>query len=330
MPQPRGAWSAAILRALTGDARSLTPAVPPDLDDLHYALYLAYLPHYRDLPGVRPEIEWNPGLVGLTEVLEGFLDDDVAALLHGPPEPVQPVDVARPIARRLEALVQRTGSSAPPVSSYLERSATREVFLEFLVHRSAYHLMEADPHSWAIPRLRGRAKAALLEIQMDEYGGGNAEMMHQTLFANLMTSVGLTPDPLVYLDRIPGVSLATPNLITRYGLHRSHVAQTVGHLATFEMTSTEPNGRYARGLRRLWGDDADGSFFDIHVIADAAHEQIAAADMAGGLVADEPGTAGGVMQGAAAGLAVEARAGARMLRQWQRGQSSLRHAAALR
>lgn len=41
------------------------------------------------------------------------------------------------------------------------------------MHRSAYQLKEADPHSFALPRVpAGRAKAAFVEIQADEYGGG--------------------------------------------------------------------------------------------------------------------------------------------------------------
>ena len=55
-----------------------------------------------------------------------------------------------------------------------------------LMQRSAYTLREADPHSWAIPRLEGRAKAALVEIQSDEYGGGRPQRVHAELFARAM------------------------------------------------------------------------------------------------------------------------------------------------
>ena len=50
------------------------------------------------------------------------------------------------------------------------------------VLRSIYTLREADPHSWAIPRLTGRAKTALVEIQNDEYGNGDGSQMHAELF----------------------------------------------------------------------------------------------------------------------------------------------------
>jgi hypothetical protein len=76
----------------------------------------------------------------------------------------------------------------PSLSQHLERD---EQYLEFVAHRSAYQLKEADPHSWALPRLTGGPKAALVEIQADEYGGGRAERMHAALFARAMDALGL-------------------------------------------------------------------------------------------------------------------------------------------
>jgi carboxylate-amine ligase len=70
--------------------------------------------------------------------------------------------------------------------------------------------------------------------------------------------------------------------MSRCGLHRRLRGAIVGHLAVFEMTSSVPNRRYATGLRRLGlGEDAT-TFFDVHVLADAVHESVAAVDLAGG------------------------------------------------
>src|SRR5205823_10775715 len=101
---------------------------------------------------------------------------------------------------------------AASVAGHLEREGTLEQLLEFLVHRSAYQLKEADPHSWALPRLHGAPKAAMVEIQADEYGGGRADRIHATLFARSLAAVGLDNAYGAYLDRIPGVTLATVNL----------------------------------------------------------------------------------------------------------------------
>jgi hypothetical protein len=195
---------------------------------------------------------------------------------------------------------------------------------EFLIHRSAYQLKEADPHSWAIPRLCGAPKAALIEVQADEYGGGRPEWMHAELFARSMRAVGLDDTYGAYLHLIPGVTLATVNLMSLCGLHRRLRGAIVGHLALFEMTSSLPNRRYGDGLRRL-GFDRDATlFFDEHVTADAVHENIAAVDLAGGLVRQEPGLARVVLWGALALAHLDGRWGQAVLDAWRAGGCSLR------
>ena len=191
--------------------------------------------------------------------------------------------------------------------------------LEFVVHRSAYQLKEADPHSWALPRLTGVPKAAMVEIQADEYGGGNAERMHSALFAKSMDRLGLDARYGAYLDRIPGVTLATVNLMSLLGLHRRWRGALVGHLALFEMSSSVPNRRYGNGLRRLGCDRETTDFFDEHVTADAVHEAIAAVDLAGGLVRQDPALSADVIWGARALVELEGRFARRLLDAWAAG-----------
>ena len=48
-----------------------------------------------------------------------------------------------------------------------------------------------------------RPKAALIEIQADEYGGGRAERMHAALFARAMDALGLDSRYGAYVDHLP-------------------------------------------------------------------------------------------------------------------------------
>jgi hypothetical protein len=210
------------------------------------------------------------------------------------------------------------------LSRHVEREATLEQVLEFLVHRSAYQLKEADPHSWALPRLDGGPKAALVEIQADEYGGGRADRIHAELFAVAMEAVGLDRRYGAYLEHVPGVTLATVNLMSLFGLHRRHRGAIVGHLALFEMTSSVPNARYAAGLRRLGLGERATAFFDEHVEADAVHENVAAVDLAGGLARKEPAVADDVLWGARCLAALDRRWGDHLLDAWESGVTSLR------
>jgi hypothetical protein len=97
----------------------------------------------------------------------------------------------------------------------------------------------------------------------------------------------------------------------------------VGHLALFEMTSSLPNRRYANAVRRHGFGARATAFFDEHVTADAVHEQVAAVDLAGGLVRQEPDLAGDVLWGARCLLDLEARWARHLLDAWADGRTSL-------
>ena len=200
---------------------------------------------------------------------------------------------------------------------------TRRHFEEFAIHRSAYQLKEADPHTWALPRLQGAPKAALVTIQKDEYGDGDPEQCHAELFARTLRALGLSADYGAYLDQIPAITLSTVNLISFFGLHRRWRGALVGHLAIFEMASVGPNRNYSRALRRLGYDERATEFYDVHVVADEVHQRIARDDMAARLAQDEPEVAADILFGAEAVTAVEGLFTQQLLGAWTSGRSSL-------
>lgn len=286
-------------------------------EDLQLALYCCYELHYRGFAGVDDELEWDPGLLSFRGRLEARFLEALIPYHPGPLEPPQASDALRSLA----------GSArGPSLSAYLADPLTgsRHRIEEFLIHRSAYQLKEADPHTWALPRLNGRAKAAMVEIQADEYGGGVDGLMHAQLFVDTMRSVGLDPTYGAYLDQLPAPTLATVNLATMFGLHRRWRGALVGHLALFEMTSVVPMGRYAVALGRVGAGESGRRFYDVHVIADEHHRVVALDQMVAGLLEDEPSLAGDVAFGAAALTEVELRFSTHLLGSWAAARSSLR------
>jgi hypothetical protein len=325
LPTPRGPISARLIDALSADPGALaggpvpSPERPLCDDDLHLSLYVLYELHYRGFDGVDEGWEWDLGALDLRARLEAVFAaglEEALSAWRPPPADAATMDVA------LSQVVAE--DDGPSLSRYLERHGTREQFREFVIHRSAYQLKEADPHSWAIPRLDGPPKAALVEVQADEYGNGDPARVHARLFADTMEALGLDATYGAYLDRLPGVTLATVNLMSLFGLHRRRRGMIVGHLALFEMTSSVPNRRYATALRRLGIDDPRATgFFDEHVTADAVHENVAAVDLAGGLVRREPALAADVLFGARALVELDRRWAAHLLGAWGAGRSSL-------
>ena len=326
LPEPAGPLSAAVVARLSSPPETAGGEVHPHVaplggdalagDDLQLALYLCYELHYTGFAATDPRWEWDPELIRF----RGRLEEAFVAALRSAvplrfPDPGEVGDLLFELAGQ---------SDGPSLSAHLEWHGTESEFREFVVHRSAYQLKEADPHTWAIPRLSGPPKAAMVEIQADEYGGGRPERMHSALFAKTMRALGLEDTPGAYLDVIPGETLATVNLISLFGLNRLWRGALAGHLAMFEMTSSQPNRRYANGLRRLgFGADAT-DFYDEHVEADAVHENIAAYDMAGALARREPELAAQIVFGAECLLELDRRQADRLLRSWSADRTSLR------
>jgi hypothetical protein len=318
LPGPRGALSGALIDVLAGEATDLPVGRAPDDDeDLQLALFVCYELAYRGWDGVDDAWEWDPGLLTLRAGLEGHFAAGLRELT-GPPVAVDPADVPHLLTGVVAA------DDGPSLSGYLRGRATHEEFREFVAERSVYHLREADPHTWAIPRLAGRPKAALIEIQADEYGGGVTARMHQELFKQTMSWFGLDLAYGAYVEAVAAPTLAVNNLMSYLGLHRRRRGAILGHLAAYEMTSSLPNRAYGNGLRRLGGDAAATAFYDEHVEADAVHEQIAAHDLCGSFAAAEPELAGDVVWGARCALAVDNRWALHLLEKWQKGYSSSR------
>jgi len=319
LPTPRGPLSELVVDALRDPPHRLAPAPSPATgalgEDLQLTLYVLYELNYRGFRDVDAGWEWQPSLLALRASMEADFEACLRERVHR--TEVSPANVAAEIVRVIDE------DEGPALSVYMERSATLNQFREFLIHRSAYQLKEADPHSWAIPRLEGPAKAALVEVQADEYGGGRPDRVHSTLFAKAMRALDLDPAYGAYLDRIPAVTLATVNLMSLFGLHRRLRGAIVGHLAAFEMTSPIPNARYAKGLRRLGlGEDAL-DFFDEHVEADSVHENIAVYYLAPGLAVSEPAVSGDILFGASSLLHLDGRFAGHVLAAWEDGVTSL-------
>jgi hypothetical protein len=320
LPTPRGPASEELFARLRGPLRRMGEGPSPCDDpvageDAALTLFALYELHYRGFEGVDEDWEWEPGLLAWRAALERHFEEAVRD--GAPPPAVAPGEA-------VDALIEMVrADDGPSLSRHLARTGTLEQFQEFVIHRSAYQLKEADPHSWAIPRLAGRAKAALVEIQCDEYGGGRAEWIHAELFRRTMLGLGLDGAYGAYLDRIPGLTLSTVNLMSFFGLHRRLRGALAGHLAVLESTSSIPMRRYGDGLRRLGFGPQTTRFFDEHVEADAMHEQVAVHDLCGGLCAQDPMLAPDVLLGAAAVLWIERRFAGHMLESWAEGSSSL-------
>ncbi len=320
LPCPRGSISHALFKAISGAPGSFTvPAIRTDDaltdEDLQLALYCCYELHYQGFARVSDDWEWNPSLLRLRSHLEQAFEQGLRAMLTDDPD-IAPADVP-------DALWQLTREGGFSLSEWLWEHGSRFHAREVAIHRSGYQLKEADPHTWVIPRLRNRSKAAMVTIQSDEYGNGTASSMHSSLFADAMTALGLDPTYGAYLDRLPAVTLATTNLISMFGLHRRLRGALVGNLAGFEMNSVGPMARYSSWLHSLGVPERGRRFYDIHIEADEIHQHLAVDELVGGLLEDQPDQAGAVLFGAKALGLIERNFAHHLVSAWANDETSL-------
>ncbi len=333
-PSPRGPLSTSLIHILGHPAGQVDDAVAqfgtyvsegiPGAgkitydDDIQLTLFCLYELHYGGFDDADERWEWNPGLLAARQEIEAAFEAELRAAVELPALDAKTSDDVAKV------LFDLTGQdSGPSMSRFVAKEATLEQLREFLIHKSIYQLKEADPHTWAIPRLKGRAKAAMVEIQADEYGGGREHRMHSTLFAQTMRGLGLDDSFGSYIDAMPALTLAGTNMMSLFGLNRRLRGAIVGHLAAYEMTSSQPNRLYGNGFRRHGFNKDVTWYFDEHVEADAVHEQIAGRDLAGGLFEAEPGLLEDIYFGACAALTVDSWTTERTMTAWQSGETSL-------
>jgi hypothetical protein len=332
LPQARGPLSAAVVGALSGraplDVAAVATAVRDlpegtDLltdDDLHLALWVFYELHYRGFDGVDADLEWDPDVLRARRLLEAPFEAELRRRCR--PHVTDTLEADGELADRLFALAE--GFEGPSVAKYLHREATLEQFLEFMVQRSIYHLKESDPSSWVIPRIEGKPKAALVELQYDEYGGGRPERLHATMFGDSLEGCGLDRTYGAYVDQVPGYVLASNNAMSLLGLHRRLRGAAMGHLGAFEATSSLPCRKLAGGVRRLGLPEVVATYFDEHVEADAVHEQLAFRDICSELVRTGQAEEGDVVLGSAICLLMDTVVAEHLLGAWTEGRSALR------
>lgn len=316
----RGELSGAVIDALGRSPGSPLPglgSVDPFGDDLHLALHTCYELHYQGFPEVDPGWEWDPGLLTLRAEMERVFLDALREAVPGGD------DLDAELERLLVVPDEPSGTGA-----YLLDEGHWWQVREYFLHRSIYHHKEADPYAWMIPRLRGQAKASLVAVEFDEFGGGRGERVHAQLYADLLAGAGLNPDYLHYLDVVGAPMLALVDMMSLFGLHRRHRGALVGHLAAVEITSPPGARRMVDTLRRFDADPACIRFYTEHVEADAVHEQVMRHGVIADLLVQEPEQRAAMVFGIQVTNLLEDRFAEYMLDAWRAGRSSLREGAA--
>lgn len=311
LPTPRGPLSTALFTRLLDQPSADDMPMPmprtTSLADQAISLWTLHELHYRGFDDVDDRWEWAPALAATRAALEDSLEERLRERYVAPQ---RTDDVAADLFTMIRS------HDGPSVAEHVQHRASRTEVLQLMREKSIYHLKEADPTSWVVPRLEAGPKAALMEIQFDEYGAGRPERLHHQLFAVGLEEMGLDPHYGAYIDEAPTEVLEQNNALTLLGLHRRLRAAALGHLAAVEATSSIPSKRMVQGLERLGFTGGLVDYYGEHVLADAVHDQLAVRAVCAPLAQEDPALADDIFFGAFTCLDLEARAARAVLERW--------------
>lgn len=216
----------------------------------------------------------------------------------------------------------------PSIGAYYRDHATLDQLKEVVAQRSLFFLKEPDPWAMVIPSLRGRAKAGLVDLLLDEYGWGRHDQMHSTVYEVLMGKLGLETGYDHYAGRTAWQFLALMNFQAMLARHRRLCRHMYGYVFLVEAESPGAMRNYLAAYARAGIEDPDVlSFYELHIDADEGHSDVALNEVILPVVREEPGAMAEIARGVVEGRWIEAGFSAHLHACFTAGRSSLRDAA---
>lgn len=180
----------------------------------------------------------------------------------------RPVSSVAELQMALEHLVSQPSASS---SSWLAEEMSLHAFKTLLGEYAVDGLTEANAMFAIIPRLQGRAQAAVMRILIDEFGCGNPHRVHAALYRQVLQELGLSTDLKLYLHMVNDESLAFVNLYHWLTTRAPRVDAYLGALAYTEMVIPMSYTSFVAACERLGIHQR--TYFTEHVHIDPYHTQ---------------------------------------------------------
>jgi hypothetical protein len=181
-----------------------------------------------------------------------------------------------------------------PLFPWLEREANLEQLRWYLRQEAAGEAGFDDLTAYTQVKLPERVKLELARNYWDEMGRGNAKGMHGPMLNRLVKALELDPT----IDETVPESLALANSMTAMATRRDYAWHAVGALGVIELTAPGRSASVAAGLQRLGVDSRTRMYFDLHATLDVKHSAAWNAEAIAPAVAEDPGRAVAIAEGA--------------------------------
>ena len=200
--------------------------------------------------------------------------------------------------------LQTTGPGQnDPLFGWLARDAVLEDMRWFLTQEAAGEAGFDDLVALSQLKMPVTAKLELARNYWDEMGRGNEGGMHGPMLERATQALALTPT----IDQTVWPSLALANTLTAFATTRRYAWHSIGALGIVELTAPGRVAFVGQGLKRLQQPPAARKYFDLHAMLDIKHAEDWIANVLRPLVAEDPGRARYIAEGALMRLTCGAR-----------------------
>jgi hypothetical protein len=211
-----------------------------------------------------------------------------------------------------------------PLFPWLAAHATRDQMKWFLYQEVAGEAGFEDLLAMTQVKISERAKLEMARNYWDEMGRGSSKGMHGPMLARLAGYFEVAPTP----DTVVPESLALANTMVALARHRRYAYHSIGALGVIEMTAPTRAGYVNEGLRRLRVPAKKRHYFAVHAVLDVKHSEAWNREVLRPLVAENPGCARAIGEGAVMRLWHGARCFERYRREFRLAQTGKARAVA--
>ena len=297
---------------------------PVALDAAHRSLYHLYAQNAWAPTSAMRDNQHHPTMVAVLAALEAGFERWLGRFALPEDLPEQPAEFT---AWLRDLALERDLPQIPPsgLGPFIRDEITRDQLREIVAQRSLFFLKEPDPWAMVIPSLRGKAKAGLLDLLLDEYGWGRYDQMHSTVYEELMIALDLDTGYDAYADRASWQYLASMNLQNLYARHSRLCRRMYGYIYLIEADSPRSMKNYLAAWDRLGlgNDERVTRFYELHVTADEGHQDVALNEIILPVVEEQPDARSDIARGVLEGHAVHRLFGAHLADTLKHGRSSL-------
>ena len=193
-----------------------------------------------------------------------------------------------------EALRDEGPGQWDPLFAWLASEATLDEMKWFLTQEAAGEAGFDDLVAMTQVKLPARAKLELARNYWDEMGRGSAGGMHGPMLERTVEGFGLAPT----IEGTLWQSLCLANTMTALATTRRYALHSVGALGVVELTAPTRVAAVADGLKRLGATPEQRKYFVLHANLDVEHSRAWNAEALTPLVAEDPGCARLIAEGA--------------------------------